>query len=236
MSLLDLVLVYLALGAASAIAGWRRRRDSALGSLLLGAVVWPLWAPFVLFDEPRAQPEPRPEDADLDPDLRDRFQRLEAALADAADAAAASPYGDLLAPDAMARLRGEVRRACERARDLRALTSAPGSDPESAKARLRELEASSATPAAIHSARVHASNVERMARLDAAHADALVELEQVLATLRSQLVLSRFAGSSGDGVDAIVGELWARIDGLHEALAEEEVAPTGSTEGALRVA
>ena len=60
----------------------------------------------------------------------------------------------------------------------------------------------------------------------AADAQALQELAELLEALRSQLLLARYSGSSAEGAGAIVGEVWARLEGLGVAF---DVATPGTT-------
>ena len=54
----------------------------------------------------------------------------------------------------------------------------------------------------------------RLQQIRAADAQALGELAELLEALRSQLLLARYSGSAAEGAGAIVGEVWARLEGL----------------------
>lgn len=204
MSLLDLALLYALGGAACAFGIWRASRSWR--SALLAVFVWPLWAPFAFRDPPKA---------------RDKAQgaaaRVAVVLEEAREAAAGTPFETMLNGAAAARIAFEVERAAERLRALDETLAKPEFSRAAVVERLAMLEAEGASEAAIRPVRMHLESVERLAGMRAQQAAALGELEQVLAALRSQLVVARYAGAS-EGVDGILGDLWARVEGLGEAL------------------
>jgi hypothetical protein len=69
---------------------------------------------------------------------------------------------------------------------------------------------------------VHLENVRRIAALRDRDARALEELADLVGALRAQLALARFAGSHAEGTSGIVSEMWARVEGLGAALADDE--------------
>jgi len=67
-------------------------------------------------------------------------------------------------------------------------------------------------------ARLHLTNVRRLHAMRERDARSLLDLADLVEALRTQLVLARFAGSSVEGVGDIVTEMWARVEGLGEAM------------------
>ena len=61
-------------------------------------------------------------------------------------------------------------------------------------------------------------SLERLAELRAADTGALADLADLLEVLRTQLTQVRFTGSTADDAQAVVTELWARLEGLAGAL------------------
>jgi hypothetical protein len=68
---------------------------------------------------------------------------------------------------------------------------------------------------------MHLDNVRRIEALRDRDARALEELADLVGALRAQLALARFAGSQAEGTSGIVSEMWARVEGLGAALADE---------------
>ncbi|MCC6874697.1 MAG: hypothetical protein IT378_10370 [Sandaracinaceae bacterium] len=214
MSLVDLLALYGVVGAGCAVVVYRRtsgapsRRAASAAAAL---VVWPLWAPIVLLPDAPKPPPPR-------------VQSLEAELRRAVDAAAGSPFEILLSADAADRIRDEVRAATAKIAELEAVLAQPGFDLAQAEERVAALVARG-NPRALRTAVLHRDNVSRIRALRDRHARALEELTELVGALRSQLVLARYAGSSPEGVGGIVTELWARVEGLGEALDASELSP-----------
>ncbi len=205
MSLVDLGVLYLIGGATCAFGIWRLSGSHV--SALLGLLVWPLWAPVAFIDPKRQRARSSPRKSD----------RVAVVLEEARAAAAGTPFEAMLNEDATARIAAEVERAAERLEALEAVLAQPEFSREAVVARLATLEAEGANEATVRPARLHLESVERLATMRARQAAALGELEQVLAALRSQLVVARYAGAT-EGVDGILGDLWARVEGLGEAL------------------
>ncbi len=205
MSLRDVLVVYLLVGVACAIAVLRRGRGAAL-SALATVPLWPLWAPFAL--------------APSRPVMRATaiVSRIDKALAESVAAVADTPMREVFTKDAAARIGAEVARVAERLADLSALAERSGFDREASAQRLAELERTGGEGRALATARLHHESLQRLAELRAADARALDELADLLEALRTQLVLARYAGSSADGASAMVTEVWARLEGLGAAL------------------
>lgn len=211
MSLLDLLVLYAVAGAGCAAVVFRRTHGSRRRRLANAAVtlpLWPLWAPIALLpDAPPRTP------------ARGRVARIEAELEQAMRAAADSSLSVLLPPDAVARIRTELARAAARIAELDGVLAQPGFDRGAAEARVATLLEANASRRAIKTAILHRDNVARIEAMRDRHARALEELGELVGALRSQLVLARYAGSSPEGVGGIVSELWARVEGLGEAMA-----------------
>jgi hypothetical protein len=211
MRLVDLFALYFVVGIAAGVAIYARaavRDGRAVASAVLAVPLWPLWAPIALTAH-RAPP----------PFMLEGVPRqIEAALAEALDAVEGSPLENLLSKGAVTNILGEVERAAARCAELDALLARPELDPDLAAQRLTALESEGAAPRTLASARLHHENVRRLVNLRARDRQALEELTDLVAALRTQLVLARYAGSSAEGVGGIVTEMWARVEGLGAAI------------------
>ncbi|MBX3188277.1 MAG: hypothetical protein KF819_14760 [Labilithrix sp.] len=219
MSLRDLLLVYGVVGLGCGLAVWRRATDRGLGAVLsaLATVpLWPLWAPFALMPSPLAK-HAKESDAIV--------ARVEKALAEAVDAAAETPMSEIFSRSVAGRIATQVRAVAARLRELEALSAQTHFDRGASAQRLADLEQRGAPERAIATARLQHDSLLRLADLRAADAQALEELADLLDALRTQLVLARYAGASDDGASAIVGEVWARLEGLGAALDQAPHAP-----------
>jgi hypothetical protein len=209
MSLVDLALLYGVAGVGCAALVWRRTRGSPrrrMASAALALPLWPVWAPLALVpDPPRRTP------------ATGRVARIEAELAHALDAARGSPLSILLSHEAADRIRREVRLAAARIDELDQVLALPGFDRTEADRRVDALT-ETGQPRALRTAVLHRDNVARLEALRDRHARVLEELGELVAALRSQLVLARYAGSSPEGVGGIVTELWARVESLGEVM------------------
>lgn len=184
-----LTLGYLAVGLALGVLS--ARRGGSVGDLVLVALAWPLYAPALRSPRPRAVDEP----ARAAEDVR-------AALAAVREAADGSPFDALLGPAAERRLLDEIARATARMRAIDA-----------------ELARPAATASAATTAALRAESDATLRALSASDRAAMRELVELLHALRTRIVLARHAGSSAEGPSALVAELWARLDGLGEAVA-----------------
>lgn len=221
MSLLDLLVLYAAVGLACAVAIFRRTSSSGRGAYVVALIaipLWPVWGPVVL-TSPRA-------------DLRRRLhrgtdaaRRIEDALREAIEAAEGSQLSALLPADAVRGIVAAVETSDGRRAELDAVLARPGFDLESARSRVEGLSRGQASPRAMATARLHLTNVERLHAMRDRDERTLVDLADLVEALRTQLVLARFAGSSVEGVGGIVMEMWARVEGLGEAMDEPFDAP-----------
>lgn len=219
MSLIDLAILYGIAGLGCASLVFRRTRGSSgrrMASALLAVPLWPVWTPLAIVPDP-----PRHTAA------RGRVTRLEAELDRALAAAAGSPFSILLSEEAGDRVRRELRQLADRIAELDAVLAQPGFDLAAAERRVTQLE-SEGSPTALRTAVLHRDNVARLESLRERSARSLEEVGELVGALRSQLVLARYAGSSPEGVGGIVTELWARVEGLGEAMdAHEEIEERG---------
>ncbi len=214
MSLLDLTLLYLIVGVGCAAVVYARTHGTRLrraGSAAVAVPLWPLWAPLALIDDvaPRSR-------------ATDRAARVEEELARSVEAARGSPFEVLLPADAAARIQSEVRATLSRVAELDAVLAQPGFDLIAAERRVSELTESGASKRALQTAVLHRNNVARIQALRDRSVRGIEELAELVGALRSQLVLARYAGSSPEGVGGIVAEMWARVEGLGEALEAQE--------------
>lgn len=250
------VAIYRAELAAGGRGGDRLR---ALGAAALAIPLWPLWAPVALGrrqEAPRASagayghahghahghghghghahghghPDRAPAPGAAPSPVAATAARIEAALAECADACAGTPVEALLPADATARIAAEVARAATRHAELSALLGREGFDLGEAERRLQGLERDGASARAVATARLHLDNVRRLVALRDRDARALDELADLVQALRAQLHLARYAGASVaglpgatsggalEGTSGIVAEVWARVEGLSAVL------------------
>ncbi|MDD9935548.1 MAG: hypothetical protein OXT09_18200 [Myxococcales bacterium] len=214
MNFLTLCVLYLLTGLACAMAIARRgaRRGDGprerTSRALLAVPLWPLWAPIALSDP--VSDEGPVGDGSIP-------VRIEEALREGVDVADGTALDAMLNAGSSARITEMVRRADARREELRALLSRPEFCLEAARRRVRDAEAEQ-RPRSLATARLHLDNVERLHAM-AAHDEALMhEIADLAEALRTQLLMARFAGSSGDGIGDIIGDLWSRVEALSEAM------------------
>lgn len=214
MTLGDLLVLYGAAGVASATLVYsaspeRGARAAALALLTLP--LWPLWLPIAL--RPKARP-PRPSTGDA----------TRAAIWEAYEAVVGSPLEALLPRDAALRMLEEVERAAERHRELARLLTEPQFSLPTAERRVETLLQSGAAERGVAPARLHLENVRRLEALRQRDEDTLLELGELVAALRTQLILARYSGDGPGDARDIVSEVWARVEVLGSTLE----APLGS--------
>jgi hypothetical protein len=221
-SLLDLSVLYLALGASAGVAVYLRRQG--VGSIVMTIILWPIWAPIALV----RSSEGRSSTTGFAPGALGPFAaRIEAALREGADACAGTPLAVLLPRAAADRIVAEVTRIEARRAELDALLGRGELDVKEAERRVGALETEPATSRALATARLHLENCRRLHRLREEDTRAIGELVELVEALRTQLVLARFAGTSIEGVGDVVNEMWARVEALGEALAGPEALGSG---------
>jgi hypothetical protein len=209
-TLVDLGILYVSAGAVSAFVVHRRGREKgrrAVLRALLAIPLWPIWLPVAL--------------ATADVAWSNRGETLgttAAALLEGHEAVRGTPLEALLPREAVDRILDEVRRAGERREELRTLLSRPTFGLDSARAHVEHLGRGGASARTLASARLHLANVERLDALRRRDDVALEELGELVAALRTQLVLARYAGSTPEGAGDIVSEVWARVEVLGTTL------------------
>lgn len=214
MTLGDLLVLYGSAGVASAVLVYRgssTRERGGLVSALLAVPLWPLWLPVAL------KAEPQPMVTSPSPCAATR-----AAIWEAHDAVLGSPLEALLPREAALSMVQEVERAGERHRELVELLGQPAFSPEAATRRIEQLTSEGASARALAPARLHLENIERLDRLRRRDEQTLAELRELCGTLRTQLVLARFAGSTPHDASDILSDVWARVEVLGSTLESAE--------------
>jgi hypothetical protein len=209
MSLRELVFAYFVVGAGcAAVVLWRRRDTAAsrFASAAATVILWPLWAPFAL-----GKPEPKRASSDRDSGT---VARIERALGEAAEAAAGTPLGEIFSRPVAERILAEVSRVATRIGEMRALVLHAGFNVILSAQRIQDLEARGAPERAVATARLQHESFVRLDRLLAGDVQALDDLADLLEALRAQLLLARYSGSIAESAEAIVSEVWARLEGL----------------------
>lgn len=209
MRLGDLAVLYTAAGVASASVVYRSasaRGFRALPSALLALLLWPLWLPVALSARRPQSPPPHGGDA------------TRSAIWEAHEAVLGGPLEPLLPRAAALRMVEEVERAGQRHRELAQLLQQPGFSADAAQARIDELTRAGASPRGLAPARLQLENVRRLSELCRRDEQTLLELAELAAALRSQLVLARFSGGAPADAGDIVNEVWARVEVLGSAL------------------
>jgi hypothetical protein len=222
MRLVDLGLLYAGVGVACALTLYRRsdRARSSLMNALIAVPLWPIWAPIAW----TARPEPPYSGAKASA----RVDRIRTALDEAVELVRGSPLERVLGRESARAIIDEAERLSARNDELVELLSRDEFDVEAASRRLEALEASRASPRVCSSARLHLENIRRLRRLAESEARALEELAALVSALRTELMVVKLSGSSAEGVDDIVRDLSAHIEGLRQATQEvgiPEVAP-----------
>jgi hypothetical protein len=221
MSLRDLLLLYLVFGCCFAIAIYRSSPETnagRLGSAALAVPLWPLWAPIALTakrpDKPGSEAHARNPSGAL--------ERVKAALQDAVVSIQGTPLATLLPPESASRIEADVVRREKRLAELDMLLGKEAFDVTRLSARVQDLERRGGSARALSTARLELDNVRRLVALRDRDARALEELCALVEALRTQVTLARFSGSSAADIGGIVGEVWARVEGLGAAIEAEE--------------
>jgi hypothetical protein len=211
MTLGDLLVLYAVAGVASAGVVYRAAPETgraALWSAALAVPLWPLWLPVALGAQ-RAKPaadSAAPSDA------------TQAALWEAHQAVAGTNLEPLLPRQAVLRMLDELRRANARRRELDAILAQPELDAGAAERRVVELEHAGTSSRGLAPARLHLENVRQLAELRRRDEQTLLELRELAATLKTQLILARYQGSSPVDAGDILSEVWARVEVLGTTL------------------
>lgn len=215
MSILDLITIYLIVGGGCAMLVYLRNTPHRLLSALCTLVLWPFWAPMVLHASPKLEVGALGR-------IDDELERTRAAIAGTA-------LERLLPSDAIDHIRQQVAQAQARQNQLGELLSLPEFSLEDAEARLASLRphgASQSGGRALQTAQLHRDNIARLSALQHAQQRQIDELLANLKALRSQLLVTHYAGSSPHAVDDMVQEVWNRVEALREALEDGEALPT----------
>jgi hypothetical protein len=215
MRLVDLGLLYAGIGVACAVALYRRapeRNRSSLMSALVAVPLWPLWAPIAW--------SARPEPIHIGGKSSERVDRIRTALDEAVELVRGSPLERVLGRDSARAIVEEAERLSARNEELVELLSRDEFDAGVAAQRLEALEAARASPRVCSSARLHLENIRRLHRLAETEARVLEELAALVVALRTELMVVKLSGSSAEGVDDIVRDLSAHIEGLRQATEE----------------
>ena len=215
MKLIDLALLYSIAGAACAVALYRRSPDTgsrALLNALIALPLWPIWAPIAW--------TARRSVAAYVEGAGDRAERIRMALDNAVESVRGTSLEKLLSRDAAKIILQEVDRVSARNQELHDLLSREEFDMKAAEYRLETIERKGASARVLASARVHVENVRRLHGLAERDARGLDELAALVDALRTELMVVKLSGSSAEGVDGIVGDLWANIEGLRQVSGE----------------
>lgn len=219
MTLGDLLVLYGAAGVASAGVVYRatpERGRAALLGALLAVPLWPLWLPVALTAKRR--PPARPTAGDS----------TRAAIWEAHEAVLGSPLEPLLPRAAALRMRQVVERASERHRELVELLQQRSFSALAAESRIEQLTREGASARGLAPARLHLENVRRLENLRRRDEQTLSELGELATTLRTQLVLARYAGATPHDAGDIVSEVWACVEVLGTTLEPLETATSVS--------
>jgi hypothetical protein len=201
-SLLGFTVLYVAIGAVSAIVIFAKR--GRISQAALAVVLWPLELPFALVrDEPPVG-------------------RAAAFLA-ALRRAASTPLGGILPDETAARaLAARLGDAAQRVAEIDGVLARPEMSEATARTRLVELQRRNATPGAIAAAGSRLDNLRRLRLLRDRCAAELEEVGELIDQLTAQAELVRLSGAPVPAGAELVRELVARVEGLDQLLREEE--------------
>jgi len=201
----ELGLGYLAIGAAIAIGAACARRVSSATDALLLVGMWPLWAP-LSFARPGAA-------GDTTGDPRERE------LIDALARAQNSPMAAVLPDEDNARvLAARLREAGLRLGELDAVLARPDFDPAAAERRAAELAARGAVAAAA-TAQLRVRTLGQLRALRERYRTELDEVHELIAQLVAQAELVRLQPSIAPASGELVRELVAQIESLDDLFA-----------------
>jgi hypothetical protein len=220
--LVDLTILYLVVGAASAVALHRRSpvgARAAFVNALTTIPLWPIFAPIAW--------TAKKERVDLDVQAESQVALIRSTLEESVEFVAGTPLESLLGRESARAILEEVERVSARNQELGRLLSRDEFSLQGAEQKVETLGRGQASARVRASARLHLENIRRLHLLGERDSRALEELAALTTALRTQLVLVRLSGSSAEGVNDIVSELWAHIEGLKQA-SEEVFAPNGS--------
>ena len=119
-------------------------------------------------------------------------------------------------PEAIAPLRARLAQAEARRAEIDALLVKPAFDIKALEERLASLEATSATPLALASARSRKKSIERLALRRKVLAAELEELAELFLQLETQTEVIRLAGDVDDSVCDLVADIQSRLESIDE--------------------
>lgn len=214
MRLVDLGVLYAGVGIACAVTLYRRaeRTRGSLVNALIAVPLWPLWAPIAW--------TARPEVSRTSANASERVGRIRTELDEAVELVRGSPLERVLGRESARAIVAEAERLSARNDELVELLSRDEFDVDAAARRIEALESARASPRVCSSARLRLENIRRLRRLAETEARALEELAALVTALRTELMVVKLSGSSAEGVDDIVRDLSAHIEGLRQASAE----------------
>ncbi len=215
MKLVDLALLYVLLGVACAVALYRRspnQGSKAMLAALTAVPLWPIWAP-IAWTARRESPASSGA-------AGERVDRIRAELDLAVESVRGSSLEGLFNREAAKTILEEAERASYRNQELIELLSREEFDLVAVEKRAALLQEKGASSRACASARVHCENVRRLHALADKEGRGLDELAALVSALRTELMVVKLSGSSGESVDGIVGDLWASIEGLRQVTGE----------------
>jgi hypothetical protein len=210
MTLGNIGIGYVAVGAAIALVATAIGRCRSTGDALMLLGMWPLWAPLTL--------------ARADTDHRE--QELLGALA----RAQASPLASVLPDAESARvLATQLREASVRLVDLDAVLARPDFDPVAAEARATELTARGAMAAAA-TTRLRVRTLGQLRTLRERYRRELDEVHELIAQLVTQAELVRLQPAIAHTSGELVRELVTRVEGLGDLFAYQSALESGDLE------
>lgn len=214
--------VIIGLGAGVALAMWQRRQqETNLLDVLLLALCWPLFGPFVLM---RAEPShPNQDAADQDSAPRSWASGSGEDALDALRRAGGAPLAALL-PDMQTskRLMTRMKMAHERAHEIERLLERDAYSERGARERQLELRQRGDE----ESAQMVEQRLQMIGRLKRMRADftrELTQIEEIMTQLALQAEMVRLAGSVNDDTREMALELVTRLQGLEEVISQDEL-------------
>jgi hypothetical protein len=197
--------VYALTGAACALAAARHRASAA--DLVLLALLWPLYGPFLL----AAGQAPH----GIDGLGAARERDLERALRQVAG----TPLARLLPDRAAVRALGQALRAAAlRVREIDQLLARPEMSAEATRAQLQALEEASGSAEARAALSLRAQSIRQLEGMRERFGRRLAEVDALLAQLLTQVEVLRLGGASEAPGEELVGELLGRVEALGEML------------------
>jgi hypothetical protein len=197
--------VYALTGAACALAAARHRASPA--DLVLLALLWPLYGPFLL----AAGQAPH----GIDGLGAARERDLERALRQVAG----TPLARLLPDRSAVRALGQALRAAAlRVREIDQLLARPEMSSEATRAQLQALEEASGSAEARAALSLRAQSIRQLEGMRERFGRRLAEVDALLAQLLTQVEVLRLGGASEAPGEELVGELLGRVEALGEML------------------